>query len=139
MLQSPRSMVLWPLFCRGVLFWFEHKGGNKSSLRMGQGGWCLQLQSCRGRPGPGPVQAALRRSPRHTAISLSHIASAPERPQDASSRAACMQLRVPAAHQLASGPAEYFRVESPFSSSLHSLCGVQGQETVCWGSGRQSG
>lgn len=64
--------VLWPLLLAEV-FWFEHKGGNKSSLRDGARGWCLQLQSCRGRPGAGPVQAALRQSPAHAAISLSPV------------------------------------------------------------------
>lgn len=56
------------------------------------------------RPWSGVVTAALRWSPGLAAVSR-------ERPQ-----APVLAAAGPGAHQLAAGPAEYFRVESPFSA-----------------------
>lgn len=116
---------------------FEHDFGDEDTLRTGQEGEVLvpgTPGAAETRPGSGVSKAALRRSPGQqpslwVTISLfSRKALGLLLQQQPGWGPRPRSPRVQAAHQLALGPVEYFRVESLFTSALPSITVTRGPE-----------
>lgn len=106
---------------------FEGDDGHKNSLRTGQEGQVLVPGVPGGaetRPESGLIRAALGES-WPAAFRLGAVASALGRPQPGWGPRP-QSPRVQATHQLAWGPPEYFRVESPFASASPPLPSIMG-------------